>query len=204
MPDRGQLCHVTGACRSLFGPGVPELAWEVRQNYAAYRSFLKRGARPFQVPFKPLIFHTPLRLHIHLHGVPETRSEPGAGPSWPRRRAFSAVQARARDTAPLARHQDRDDNTQEWPDRELPHRRQLALSGPSLTRIALSRSPPSTPPMPRRRLSACGSMPARAPRPKRTMAPPTSSSISPSRYGNGPAQRRRRTPELQRRPRDTG
>ena len=62
----------------------------------------------------------PPPLHIHLHGVPETRSEPRAGPSRPRWRAFGAVQARPRNTAPLARHQDRDHNTQEWPDRELP------------------------------------------------------------------------------------
>lgn len=135
------------------------------------------GSKP-----SPQTAHSAPRHPSTRHGVPATCSQPRAGPSRPRWASFHALPARARNAAQLARHQDPDHDAQEWPDRELPTdpigRPQLV---PDPNRSSRSRR--STRPMPRPRRSACGLMPAPAPRRTRPTAPPTSSSTSPSRYG---------------------
>lgn len=60
------------------------------------------------------------------------------------------------------------------------------------------RSLPTTRPGRRRPLSACGSTPARGPRPPRTTAPLTSSSTSPSRYRRRASRRKAPPPSIPR------
>lgn len=111
------------------------------------------------------------------HGVPETRSEPVAGPARPRCRSRRAP-PRPCDAAPRPWHHDADDDAQEWPDRERPP---SSNSRAPIDQPSLSRSPRNIPPTPRLPPSACGSTLAPAQRLTRQMAPRTFSSISPSR-----------------------
>lgn len=132
--------------------------------------------RPF--PSNRSFHHLPAAPSIQHDGVPETRSEPLEGPARPRGRSFFTIQARPCDTA-LSRHQDRDNNAQEWPNCEPPviANPQLALSN----RICASRLRPSTRPSRRPRPLAYGSMPAPEPRLRRRTAPHTFSSTLHSR-----------------------